>query len=309
MNSSELSAPVLDWLAQVLGPNEPLRSCKRLNGATSSTLFALQTGAGTQLVLRLFTQVEWLAEEPDVPFHEAENLRKLVHSGLPVPELVALDPDGARCGLPALLMTALPGRVDLLPANMDAWLSQLAALLPRLHAIPPGGHPWEYYPYSDLASLSVPNWTRHPNLWQQALRIASAPLPPYVPTFIHRDYHPVNVLFEGGRLSGLVDWPNACTGPAGVDVGHCRVNLASMYGVETADRFLGLCQEAMASYWRYDPIWDLISILDGQPGPPDVYPPWLDFGLSHLTPTLMETRLEAYLASVLARFDPARLGK
>ncbi|WP_081412680.1 phosphotransferase [Fictibacillus gelatini] len=26
--------------------------------------------------------------------------------------------------------------------------------------------------------------------------------------FIHRDYHPCNVLWEDGRLTGVVDWVN-----------------------------------------------------------------------------------------------------
>lgn len=311
MKPNRLPSPVLDWLAGVLGPAARLRSIRRLDGATSSTLFILQTAAGAnlhtasgaELVLRLFTNQDWLTEEPDVPRHEAANLLLLRSSGLPVPELVEFDPDGSHCGLPALLMTCLPGRVDLIPADMDAWLGQLAELLPRLHAVPPGDHPWRHVPYNDLPNLSIPDWSRFPARWERAIRIANSPLPAFRPTFIHRDYHPVNVLFEGGRLCGLVDWPNACIGPAGVDVAHCRINLARMYGVPTADRFLACCQAAMSSYWEYDPFWDLLSIMDWLPGPPDVYPPWLDFGLEDLTPALIEERMEAYLASVLARFD------
>jgi len=302
MTQSSLPPQVLNWLAGVLGPDAHLRAIRRLDGATSSTLFILQAAAGGSQVLRLFTNQAWLAEEPDAPRHEAANLLKLRHSGLPVPELVALDADGSRCGVPALVMTCLPGRVDLTPADMEDWLTQLAVLLPRLHAVSTGSHPWRHAPYFDLPNLSAPASTRFPQHWELAIRIVQGPFPFFRPAFIHRDYHPVNVLFEDGRLSGLVDWPNACIGPAGVDVAHCRLNLASMYGVPTADRFLALCQDAMKSYWEYDPFWDLLSILDGDPGPVAVYPPWLDFGLKDLTPALIEERREAYLASVLARF-------
>jgi aminoglycoside phosphotransferase (APT) family kinase protein len=292
----------LDWLEDALGPGV-LLSAHPLRGATSSTLFRLQTKAGPDLVLRLFTNQDWLVEEPDAPRREAANLLKMRPYNLPVPELVALDPDGSRCGVPALVMTSLPGRVDLTPADMDGWLSQLAELLPRLHAFELTGHPWRYAPYQDLAKLQVPGWSRFPGRWEQAIRIARRPFPDFQPTFIHRDYHPVNVLFEGSRLCGLVDWPNACAGPVGVDVAHCRLNLASMYGLAVADRFLEHCQAAMSTYWQHDPFWDLMSVMDGLPDPPDVYPPWLDFGLQDLVPALMEERLEAYLASLLARFD------
>jgi hypothetical protein len=38
-------------------------------------------------------------------------------------------------------------------------------------------------------------------------------------------------------------------------------------------------------------------------GPPDVYPPWHDFGLPHLTDALVTERDERYLASLLERYD------
>jgi hypothetical protein len=37
--------------------------------------------------------------------------------------------------------------------------------------------------------------------------------------------------------------------------------------------------------------------------PPDVYPPWLDIGLPHLTDALVTERDERYLASLLERYD------
>ena len=254
------------------------------------------------MVLRLYTKTEWLAEEPDVPEHEAANLARLLGSGLPVPEVIASDLDGSQCGVPALLMTRLPGKVNLTPVDFDAWLRQLAGLLPRLHAISPEGHRWRHLPYNNLSTLQPPVWTKRPQAWAEAIRIGRGPRPAFEPRFIHRDFHPVNLLFEGEMLSGVVDWPNACVGPAGVDVAHCRWNLAAMYGLPAADRFLDLCREVMGAYWSYDPFWDLMSILDGPPGDMEVYPAWPGFGLCGLTPDLLVERDDAYLESVLARF-------
>ncbi len=241
-----------------------------------------------------------------MPEHEAANLTRLRGSGLPVPELIALDADGSRCGVPALLMTRLPGVVNLTPLDFDAWLRQLAAFLPRLHAISPAGHRWRHLPYVDLVTLQPPVWTKRPELWAKAIRIGQGPVPPFEPRFIHRDYHPVNLLFQGETLSGVVDWPNGCVGPAGVDVAHCRLNLATMYGLRATDRFLELCLESMGDYWDYDPFWDLMSIFDmGGPGEMDVYSGWPAHGLHGLTSALMVERDDAYLESVLARFKIA----
>lgn len=295
-------------MARTLAPRTRLEAARRLDGATSSHLYALRAsldGVEQDYVLRLFTNAEWLADEPDVPLHEASSLAMLQAAGLPVPRLVALDAQGAECGVPALLMTCVPGSIELTPPDMDRWLDQLAGFLPRLHAVPVDGHAWEYFPYVVPAEMSISPTAPDAALWQRAVEIGSRPFPFFQPRFIHRDYHPVNVLFQAGQLSGVVDWPNACRGPVGVDVAHCRSNLALMYGVAVADRFLELCQQHMRAYWQYDPFWDLMSILDGglPAGEWDVYPPWLSFGLSHLTPSLVHARQREYLASVLARFS------
>jgi Phosphotransferase enzyme family len=36
--------------------------------------------------------------------------------------------------------------------------------------------------------------------------------------FVHRDYHPAQMLFEGSRVTGICDWLTACRGPHGIDL-------------------------------------------------------------------------------------------
>jgi aminoglycoside phosphotransferase (APT) family kinase protein len=54
-------------------------------------------------------------------------------------------------------------------------------------------------------------------------------------TFIHRDFHPGNTLWQGGTLTGIVDWTPACWGPPGADVGHLLANIGLDHGPTTAD--------------------------------------------------------------------------
>jgi hypothetical protein len=109
------------------------------------------------------------------------------------------------------------------------------------------------------------------------------------------------VLWQEGRISGIVDWVNACHGPAGIDVGHCRLNLALLMGVAAADQFLAEYQAAAGSAFAYHPYWDLVSLLEFLPGPPAVFRGWIDYGVTHLTPGLMVERIEEYLLSLLRR--------
>ena len=300
-----LDPGVVRWVEERIGAGATMTSVRQLKGATSSTLYAIQIAQGRAsqtFVLRLFTNQEWLAEEPDLAEHEATNLHKVAAAGVPVPELIAYDPSGDDCGVPAILMTRLPGTVVLCPDDLDAWLRQMAKVLIPIHSLDPVGHPWIYAPYNDLSSLTVPSWSRSPELWARAIEIVNGPWPQTQERLIHRDYHPNNVLWQDGRLSGVVDWPNGCRGPAGIDVAWCRGNLKSTHGVAVADRFLELYCAAAGSSFSYDPFWDLMVIVEGLPGPPDVYPPWIEFGLTGLTDELMLERSEAYLVSVMDRF-------
>jgi Ser/Thr protein kinase RdoA (MazF antagonist) len=70
------------------------------------------------------------------------------------------------------------------------------------------------------ASYEPPGWARYPQVWQRATETCHSP-PPSLPTvLVHRDFHPGNVLWRQGRISGLVDWQAACAGPAVADVAH-----------------------------------------------------------------------------------------
>ena len=102
-------------------------------------------------------------------------------------------------------------------------------------------------------------------------------------------------------MSGIVDWPNACRGAANIDVAWCRANLIHLYGVAAADRFRHAYQALAGPSFVYHPYWDLIVAIEVLPGPPGVYPPWIDFGMRHLNDNLMRERIDAYLVSVMAR--------
>jgi aminoglycoside phosphotransferase (APT) family kinase protein len=300
-----LPALAAAWVESVLGSHARVLEAELLAGATSSTLYRLQiqqNGAVFPLVLRRFTNTEWLAEEPGVPRHEAAALRLALRSGLPAPELVAFDDTGRAGDAPVLLMTCLPGAVNLLPKDMDGWLRAMAEALLPIHAAPADEFPYTYFPYYELSRLALPPWSAQPRLWERAYEVLQGGPPAHILVFIHRDFHPVNVLWQEERLSGIVDWANACRGAPNHDVAHCRTNLVSMYGVETADRFLHHCRDVFGPGFEHHPYWDISAEanmeLDERLEP---YGPWLDFGLSGLESEVLIARKEAYLTSLLSQ--------
>jgi Ser/Thr protein kinase RdoA (MazF antagonist) len=115
-------------------------------------------------------------------------------------------------------------------------------------------------------------------LWEKALELWHDDMPPYKATFIHRDFHPGNVLWSRRRASGVVDWANACRGPRGCDVAHCHANLIELSGPETADRFVASYESLTGDVLH--PYWELASILEHDssywtPGRLATYEPYL----------------------------------
>jgi len=294
-----------EWLGTALGAPVDAVFAVAVEGATSSSLYRLRlraSGVDHGLVLRRFTNQAWLAEESDLVRHEVACLVQAQLTGIPVPRFVAADETGDVCGAPAVLMTELPGAVDLMPADRVAWLRAMAEALASIHQVDARGFRWQYRPYRDMTRLEVPAWSRRPDAWAKAQGLLQAPPPTSQRCFIHRDFHPCNLLWQGDRLSGVVDWVNGCGGPAGVDVGHCRINLALLLGVTEADAFLDFYQASAGPSFTYHPYWDLVTLMDFLTGPPQVYPGWTAFGATGLTDELMAQRTEAYLASLLRRY-------
>jgi aminoglycoside phosphotransferase (APT) family kinase protein len=297
----ELSETTRHWLAAATRSAAGELAARRLVGGTSTSVWLVES-TGTEpsrFVLRVIDNRAWLEREPDLAEHEAAALIEARRAGLRAPELVARGGEEAGLGAPVVLMSFVEGRVELLPDDFDAWLSSLAAELVSIHAHVAEGFAWQHRTWLDRRRLLVPAWAREPQLWQRAIARVLEPAPASRPVFLHRDYHPTNVLWQGPHVSGVVDWINACRGPAGVDVAHCRTNLCAMYGPPAAERFL----EAYRAHGgaEHDPYWDLESLLEMTLPEPRFHAPWLDFGLGLIDGASLRARREAQLERVLRR--------
>lgn len=300
-----LSRQALEWV-ESKWPGAALEEAVPLEGGTSSLLYeicASKDGEQQSVVLRLHHKGEWLDQEPDLAKHEAMSLELAEKSSIAAPRILAFDESGEACGMPAVLMTKVPGAVILPPAYDGAWLDGLAKTLAGIHRHKAEGFPYEYFAYNDARRLERPKWSRVEGDWMRAFYIVAAGGPPVEYCLIHRDYHPGNILWEEGRVSSVVDWVNTCRGPAGVDVGHCRVNLAQLYGTRVANEFLDAYERHAGESFAYDPYWDLLSLIDTLDGSPAVYPGWKTFGLTGLSDELVRYRLDEYLMCLMDRFD------
>jgi len=292
-----------DWLAQSLGVAPGKLDLARMKGSTSSSVFLVRCTRDKALqkfVLRVLDNSAWLADEPDLAAHEAAALEEAQRAGLRAPRLIAYSSDEVGFGAPVVLMSFMEGEIELRPVDFGGWLEGLAVELAAIHQHTANTFHWRYESWVEREKLAIPVWTRAPHLWERAIELVRGAEPDARQVFIHRDYHPTNVLWSQGHVSGVVDWINACRGPAGVDVAHCRTNLTLMFGPTVADNFLKLYSE-QAEGFEYNPYWDMDGLLDMSMPEPEFYEPWKDFGLEEIAPEVLKQRTDAYLEGIMSR--------
>lgn len=259
--TAALPAEAVGWVERIVGA--PIKAHRALLGGTSSAMHLLETSAASPLdrvVLRRYV-LGWVLQEPEIPGNEALSLRLIGSSGtgVPAPRLVGSDAAGTTCGVPMTLMTALPGDPVWHPKDRARWLRAMAELVVRIHSAPVSEELSDWVPYAPQ-SRTAPPWSRYPEAWHAAYELWDGPTPPSERVFLHRDFHPGNILWTGAEITGVVDWVSSCAGPPEEDIGHCRANLAIRLGQDWADEFLTIWQE-LTGKREYHPYWDLTNVV------------------------------------------------
>lgn len=253
----------LGWVESVTG--RPVAEWAVLRGGMSSAMYALELSGdtGPTLVLRCYVRADLNEEEPDLAQREAAALRTAACIDVTTPHLVAVDPVGEAVGVPAVLMTWLPGRVLWDPRSPMPWLKRLAEVLPVIHAADTTTIGLGSYLNYEQKSYEPPRWAADPGLWEQAIDVFHGPILEESRCFVHRDIHPGNVLWHRGQVTGVVDWQSACIGPPSIDVAHCRANLLT-YAPDLADAYTEFAEETTGRpFHRWADIATLVGMLDG----------------------------------------------
>ncbi|MGH2913547.1 MAG: phosphotransferase family protein [Solirubrobacteraceae bacterium] len=233
-----------------------------------------------RVVLRRWARPGWELDDPDYTVaREVRVLGLLGRTANPAPSVLASDPDGTRCDVPAVLLTRLPGRPPT-PADMasDGFCHQLAETLAAIHGLGPSvaSRLDTYRLYYDRGEATLPRFISPTSTWRRAIATVRRPPPNVAMTLIHRDYHPENTLWSRRRLSGVVDWTQASWGPPGLDLGHMRWNLVLDHGPSVADSFLACYQALTEQRTGHQGYWDLVSLfdllLDVEDDPGDITP-------------------------------------
>ncbi|MFS8200599.1 phosphotransferase family protein [Streptomyces sp. CWNU-52B] len=297
------------WVSRHLEAGERIVGVEALHGGTTAEMRRLTVGRRggglRRLVLRSFVDVEHAEDSLN---READALTLLTATDVPAPRLVAVDQTAARCEYPSLLMTHLAGRTVLDDEGVAARVPVLARQLVAIHAVRPAERPRAYVALTTADTVVVPKGA-DTAAWAAAIDVIRRPAPPYEGRFLHRDFHPGNVLFdvpsaqpEGARITGVVDWAAASWGPADLDVAHCSTNLALLHGPAWGPRFAEAYEEAggvLAAAAGERLYWQVRDGLAFSEEVRAVSRPWREAGRTELTTRAVEERLDAYVTALM----------
>jgi aminoglycoside phosphotransferase (APT) family kinase protein len=302
------------WVEKGLPEGNRIESAERLRGGWTSEMRRLHiTGPDgmSRLVLRSFVKPFFLRHAEGLLTREADVLTLLNGTNVRAATLRAVDATAQYCDHPSLLMSLLPGSVRLDENGAEQRADLLARHLVLIHQVrvTEQTRPRSYQAWTSPERVRVPEVTGRPALWHRAVDVIHRDPPDYRACFLHRDFHPGNVLFSGDgdelRISGVVDWVETSWGPADLDVAHCSTALALLHGAPAGmlftDRYAAAggrltADPAAHLYWR------MLDALAFAPDAEKVAGPWHELGRTDLTPALLTSRLEDYLQALFNRY-------
>ncbi len=194
-----------------IGLDDPLETVRRLGGGIGASTHLVRAG-DRNVVLK-----QYPADRSEVVRREFDGLSLARARGLPVPAPLAVDVDGSWFGLPALAMSYVEGQPELRPTNLVGFIEGVTDLLVDVHSVDIEAAGAALPTTSDRVALReapvvIPEGLLVAMLVRRIVArintlVADAQREP--PVFNHGDLHPGNLLWQGGRISALVDWSHA----------------------------------------------------------------------------------------------------
>jgi aminoglycoside phosphotransferase (APT) family kinase protein len=259
--------PIAEEVSALLGASARLE--RVLPGGTHAETVLISVG-GRRLVARRFPPGE------DAAAREVEVLRRLGPLGDLVPELVAVDG--------RLIVTT---RVDGGPPDRDldphVIAVEMARTLARIHALDGTGLPPAPKP---LRPSTTP-------IARQA-RDDPPDLDPATPVLVHHDYWCGNALWRGDRLTGVIDWSDARSGPRGADVAWCRQDLVLLDAPDAAETFRREYERAAGVVIDDLHAWDVRVGAYAEPVVETWAPNYLGIGRRDATAAVLRRRLDRW---------------
>lgn len=272
---TDVQTRALDTASDLMGRRLSLVTV--LTGGQHATTL-LATDGEAEFVVRAFPA------HHDSAVREAEILGRISVLGAWVPQLIAVSEDLRD---PVIVTSRVVGTAPDRELPPVVIATEMAAALVRIHAldgsglrptpaVPPHGH-------CALALRAQREWDR---------------LDMRDPVLTHSDFWCGNALWEADRLTGVVDWSGAHSGPRGVDLAWCRQDLVLLGSPEAARLFLEEYERLLGRSIGDIHAWDVQAAARAHDRVETWLPNYLGIGRTDMTAQLLRERLDTWNATL-----------
>ncbi|MDA1387583.1 MULTISPECIES: phosphotransferase family protein [Glycomyces] len=296
-------ADVLRWAAVQLGATAAVVSATGMREGGNPWLLRIDhDGQVIDAVLKTVTPegVAGMATE-------VAALRVANRAGVPAPRILAVDASGEAAGTRAVLETAVPGRSRIPLDASPQRLRGLGAAVAALHSITTRPSPelprrTRPIPASDFARDRREGRERSTPLLDAADdRVTRLPVPDSAPVLVHGDLWQGNTMWQGDRLTGLLDWDMAGVGHYGIDLSSLRLDAALTFGQGAAGSVLDGWEQRSGIEAADLAYWDAVAALNMPSDMAEFLPAIHDQGRPDLTAEELNTRRDAFLRAAIDR--------
>ena len=269
MTEAQAKRPTRDSIREVLdalGMSGAEFSILGLPGSYSNFTHLVTTEGGDsevrKIVVRRYNPANY-EEGHDKPSCEFHALQLMLARGVPVPPPLLLDEDGSLLGLPGIVTGFVAGAAIEPPTEALRWGEMAAVnarMLARIHRTPFSETDKRHLMDDDvevawfIKNGTAPDYMRADPDGETVWHLVNehwGRWTPVQPRFAHTDYWSGNILWQGDKISAVVDWEEAGYGHPAADVAYARMEYFLEGLPEAADVFLRV-YEAKAGWTLSD---------------------------------------------------------
>jgi aminoglycoside phosphotransferase (APT) family kinase protein len=261
-DTSEPIASIRARLGDVLG-QPPSGEIRRLSGGASRDTYLCGGGSSGDVVL----QIEHGGKPTGEPPGQAALLEAALDAGVPVAGVIAHGKEDPVLGAAWTLLKSLPGTAEpkqiLAAAAADEMRSEshneapelldsIAATLAVVHGMPadPALAPAVEEPLAQLQALHDSLGEPHPT-FELAFRVLGSDRPSSRRTLVHGDFRMGNLMVDGERVSGVLDWELTHIGDPVEDLGWLCVPAWRFTRPDLPAAGLGTREQLLSAYERH----------------------------------------------------------
>jgi len=280
----------LEEIVGAVAPGAVLAAARAMDEGGSAVITALdlehRDGRAETILLRQAGATN-LKADPHAAANEARVLDALGRRGLPVARVLHVDESCTRAERPFLVVSWLDGAPDYDPADRAGAALQMADFLAALHRIDAEADDLRAVARHDgPPGYLARDRDRQPEAFRPAhdhLTRSTTPADRNGPVLLHGDLWSGNLLWQEGRLTGVIDWEDAAIGDPLIDLSVARGDMAWGLGFAAMDTFTARYAARTGFDLTALPHWDLRAALRQAPHAADFAEGWQELGRTDIT--------------------------